>query len=456
MLLKADARQIPLRDETVQCVVTSPPYWGLRAYGGEPEMIGLEPTFDEHLDRLIRVFREVRRVLRKDGCCFLNYGDAYAGSWGNYSPTGQGGQRPKQTERWERRGYADTTRKPPQATSSGLKPKDLMMMPARVAMALQADGWWLRSEIVWHKPNPMPESVRDQPTSAHEKIYLLTKSARYFYDAVAVRVPMKYSGDDRKGRALAEHKSMSRDAMSKEEQQAGGANLRNVWRIATRPFSGAHFATFPEKLVEPCILAGTSEKGCCAYCGAPWRRLVENDLTDVPTELAERRAPVRREEMAKYLKSSRHALGLSKKEVDEKLGTRTLYSWFEGRPVGIEVPTPDQWTKLKHILGLDNRFDAEIFGIVEVEVTARSTSRATGVRTYEKAWNANRVTQGWQPTCDHGSEPKPCIVLDPFCGSGTTVRVAEKFNRIGIGCDLAYQDIAVRRTSNLQKQLVEM
>ena len=179
-----------LPEESVHCVVTSPPYWGLRDYGVEGA-IGLEPTLQEHLEMIVTVFREVRRVLRKDGTLWLNYGDCYHNG----------------------------------DSLSGLKPKDLVMMPARAALALQADGWWLRSEIVWHKPNPMPESVRDRPTSAHEKLFLLTKAARYFYDAEAVRTKTD-------------------------------ANLRNVWTIPTHAYPDAHFATFPPKLVEPCIKAG--------------------------------------------------------------------------------------------------------------------------------------------------------------------------------------------------------
>ena len=141
-----------LDDDSLHCCITSPPYWGLRAYKGDPGMIGLEPTFEEHLENLVAVFREVRRVLRKDGTCWINYGDAYAGSWGNYHPTGKGGQRAKETKRWDRPAYEDKARRPPASRpQNGLKPKDLMMMPARVAMALQADGWWIRSEIIWHK-----------------------------------------------------------------------------------------------------------------------------------------------------------------------------------------------------------------------------------------------------------------------------------------------------------------
>ena len=166
----------------------------------------------------------------------------------------------------------------------GLKPKDLLMMPARVALALQSDGWWLRSEIVWHKPNPMPESVTDRPTSAHEKLYLLTKQPRYFYDAEAVRVPHSAGTLERSlGNGGAPRKPGKKGHESKPGQGIrgvtresilpNGANLRNVWSIPTSPFSAAHFATFPPALVEPCIKAGTSERGVCGDCGAPWVRV---------------------------------------------------------------------------------------------------------------------------------------------------------------------------------------
>ena len=443
-----------LPEESVHCVVTSPPYWGLRDYGVEGA-IGLERTLQEHIDALVRVFREVHRVLRKDGTLWLNYGDSYAGSWGAQSrgnpcvetSTLSGGQvhaAPKGTH----------TRS---AKRTSLKPKDLMMMPARVALALQADGWWLRSEIVWHKPNPMPESVRDRPTSAHEKLFLLTKAARYFYDAEAVRVACSPNTHARrKDRERAPRKGSDtydrragtwKEKRTVAEQAEIGANLRNVWTIATHPFPGAHFATFPPKLVEPCIKAGTSEKGCCPECGAPRVRVVEADLSQVPTQIVTRRAPVETERVALYLKERRERLGLSKRDVDTKLGTCTLYSWFEGRPAGFQAPTPTQWNKLKTILNLDDRFDEQIYGTVDVEVTEASTRRAVGVRTYQKAWNALRTTAGWQPTCEHDTEPAPCTVLDPFGGSGTVGLVADRLGRDAILIELnpEYAEIAERR-----------
>ena len=170
----ARLRELPA--ESVQCVVTSPPYWGLRDYGNEGG-IGLEGTLTEHIDALVAVFREVRRVLRADGTCWLNYGDGYS----------HGGNGSRDPEKWPKQSGNDHRVEHSKATSDS-KPKDLLMLPARVALALQADGWWLRSEIVWHKPNPMPESVTDRPTNSHEKVFLLTRAARYFYDADAVRV----------------------------------------------------------------------------------------------------------------------------------------------------------------------------------------------------------------------------------------------------------------------------
>ena len=270
----ADARDIPLEDQSVHCVVTSPPYWGLRSYDLEDTGIGLEPTLAEHLDNIVAVGREVWRVLRDDGTFWLNYGDAYSGSWGNYNPTGKGGQRSKETERWDRPAYEDTGRRPAASrpSATGLKPKDLMGLPWRIAFALQDDGWYLRSAIVWHKPNPMPESVRDRPTSAYEMVFLLTKQPRYFYDAEAIRTPS----------ATEPHKpGQSKIAVERFDQDRnertfgnGMTNARNVWTIPTQGRPDAHFATYPDELPRRCILAGTSERGVCAECGAPWERTI--------------------------------------------------------------------------------------------------------------------------------------------------------------------------------------
>ena len=301
-------RQLP--DDSVHCVVTSPPYWGLRDYGVEGQ-IGLEPTLDAFLGRLVEVFREVRRVLRPDGTCWVNMGDSYAGSWGAQSrgeapgpaSTLSGGQvyaAPKQT-------HTGSLKRTP-----GLKPKDLIGQPWRLAFAMQADGWWLRQDIIWSKPNPMPESVTDRCTKAHEYVFMLTKAERYWYDAEAIKEFATYpDGPNAPDKIVSPYgQGMSRnnigakgnangfrggsyvggspgprtsvgnskpdkqrghtrrhagfndrwDAMPKDEQR-GSRNKRSVWTIATVPFPEAHFATFPPELPELCIKAGCPKGG---------------------------------------------------------------------------------------------------------------------------------------------------------------------------------------------------
>ena len=267
-----------MKDESINCCVTSPPYWGLRDYGCDGQM-GLESSPDEYVSKMVEVFREVKRVLRKDGTLWLNLGDSYAGSWGNYAPTGQGGQRPKNTERWQREAYEGKAdwRPPTSNKLEGLKPKDLVGIPWMVAFALRADGWYLRSDIIWHKPNTMPESVRDRPTKAHEYIFLLSKSERYFYDADSIREPLseqraKQAGklvdpgnDAKKRKKQIEHdkKRGSGGHFDGHKWQMNplGRNKRSVWTVATKPFKEAHFATFPPELPEICIKAGCPEGG---------------------------------------------------------------------------------------------------------------------------------------------------------------------------------------------------
>ena len=341
-----DCRELLARmpDESVNCVVTSPPYWGLRDYGVDGQ-IGLEATPEEYVSKIVDVFREVRRVLRADGTLWLNLGDSYATGAGAVGEHPGGGV---QGARWrggldraddDKRGYRGEclangrgdspailrvkTRalrdgshcgkhtaiaakgpmtQPNRMPIAGLKPKDLVGIPWRVAFALQADGWWLRKDIIWQKPNPMPESVTDRPTSAHEYVFLLSKSREYFYDAAAIRerqsAPEASTPDDR-ARAFSRRRQTvvqpHQDSVAPEDLNrkrsgnktrsrrdgAGGVyghgshqafgvpwvdndglrNKRSVWTIATEPYGGAHFATFPRKLVEPCILAGCPSGG---------------------------------------------------------------------------------------------------------------------------------------------------------------------------------------------------
>jgi DNA modification methylase len=284
-----------LAPESIQCVVTSPPYWGLRDYG-HADQIGQEATPEEYVENIRLVFAEIRRVLRKDGTCWLNLGDSYFGSWGNYSGQNRGNGKQREItngSQVENHAYdgKETLRPPTAGKHPTLKPKDLCMIPARVALALQADGWWLRSDIIWAKANCMPESVTDRPTRSHEYIFLLTKSDRYYYDHEAIKEPCIYdtgapgtSTAGRKARAAGnkllptaerngiraakpdKQRGHSRrhdgfndrwDKMEKEEQCSGMRNKRDVWNVAPANYPEAHFATFPPDLIKPCILAGT-------------------------------------------------------------------------------------------------------------------------------------------------------------------------------------------------------
>jgi DNA modification methylase len=253
-----------LPDASVHCCVTSPPYWGLRDYGHDGQ-IGLESTPEAYVARIVKVFREVRRVLRDDGTLWLNLGDSYAANAATSKKVGES----------HRGSDTPTLNQPHQCRVSvrggdwSIKAKDLVGIPWRVAFALQADGWWLRQDIIWHKPNPMPESVRDRCTKAHEYVFLLTKSERYYYDAEAVSEPSVHAGETRVTTA----KSFAGQAEGKGIKPTGNAkpgsvvaikdrkNKRSVWRVCGKPYSGAHFAVMPAALVEPCIKAGCPEGG---------------------------------------------------------------------------------------------------------------------------------------------------------------------------------------------------
>jgi DNA modification methylase len=271
-----------LEDESVQCVVTSPPYYGLRDYGVEGQM-GLEKSPEEYVEKMVGVFREIRRVLRNDGVLWLNLGDSYAGSGRGNNPNGKQGTNHGTLFDPDNSGYVP----------SGLKPKDLIGIPWRVAFALQADGWWLRSDIIWHKPNPMPESVKDRPTKSHEYVFLLSKSQKYYYDYLAILEPQQsdsierlkrgWNGNGDRGYPNGPQNHLQnymgkvdidtipkvRGYKTKEQidnpqhhgqdviSELPGRNKRDVWTINTQSYPDAHFATYPEKLVEPCIKAGT-------------------------------------------------------------------------------------------------------------------------------------------------------------------------------------------------------
>lgn len=387
-----------LPEKSVQCVVTSPPYslisselageaWGLRDYGVDGQ-IGLEKTPEEFIQKMVEVFREVKRVLRDDGTVWLNLGDCYNGS-------GKAGSNPEyqshHTEFGKPSVHKERFGNPTDVES--LKPKDLVGMPWRVAFALQADGWYLRSDIIWSKPNPMPESVTDRPTKSHEYIFLLTKKPRYYYDADAVReahaeatfkrAKSVNNGDARKDKGEAKWQGgltpAQQDRYYSNLESSAGRNRRTVWEIATQPFPGSHFATFPEALVEPCIKAGTSERGCCSVCGAPWKRVVERN---------------KNEEIA-----------------DSAYGK-----------------TPDD-DKQSRAYRIQARLKA---------------ARASGAD-HDSALNVISKTIGWQPSCSCNTDTVPCIVLDPFGGSGTVGKVARDLNRKAILIELNAEYIKIAK-----------
>jgi DNA modification methylase len=399
VILTGDCRTLlPTLDAgSVRCCVTSPPYWGLRDYGCEGQL-GLEKTPEEYVAAMVGVFREVRRVLTDDGTLWLNLGDSFfsqtKGSGGSGASSGLNCKRNEDmTFHADNKSVRMFDARRINAGSLPLKAKDLVGIPWRVAFALQADGWYLRSDIIWHKPNPMPESVTDRPTKSHEYVFLLSKNARYFYDAWAIveaaSTPIdstarpSFGGpklsDSTKSHA-AEHGKAYRD------ERSSTRNARTVWTIPTQPTPDAHFATFPEALAERCILAGTSERGCCPQCRAPWVRVTEKG----PSHYAQ-------------IKGER-----SWREMDEVAQANgTILRAGEG--------------------GNTRNENGTVPSLRAAEVTLL----------------------GWQPTCNHGLEPVPDVILDPFFGSGTVGKVAERLGRGWVGIELnpSYVTIAGKKTA---------
>lgn len=267
-ILQGDSRSVlqTLPDESVQMCVTSPPYFGLRDYGVDGQ-IGLEPTPDAYVTQMVGVFREVRRVLKNDGTLWLNLGDSYARNGGGVESKAKTAHKMGVGQKAV---YAAGGMQSIDKVPDGFKSKDLLGIPWRVAFALQEDGWYLRQDIIWHKPNPMPESVKDRCTKAHEYIFLLSKSERYYYDADAISEPLQtkpHAPGNKANVTLKEirganaSKGMSGQYADPDRVwcRNGKRNRRSVWTVPTSRFSGAHFATFPPALIEPCILAGSRE-----------------------------------------------------------------------------------------------------------------------------------------------------------------------------------------------------
>lgn len=361
-IYQGDASQVlrTLPAESVHSVITSPPYFAQRDYGVVGQL-GLEPTPDEYVRNLVSVFAEVKRVLRRDGQLWLVLADTYVNGKGHahghdpISPARRFGKRAVDGQ------------------LPGLKRKDLIGIPWRVALALQADGWYLRSEIIWVKTTPMPESAKDRPTNNHEKIFLLSKQSHYFYDADAIREPLAESSirrlkqdiENQNGSTRTHGGLKSNGPMKAVGYPVNGRNRRAVWSIYSKRFAGAHFATFPEELVKICLKAGTSEHGCCANCGAPYKRQTETEF----------------------------------------------------------VPRPD----------------------VSLEA-GRKHSGQYGWDDTPRGHNTI-VTKGWAPTCKCNAAIRPCTVLDPFAGAGTTGLAAWNLGRDATLIELNsdYVDMAVTR-----------
>lgn len=411
-----------LPDRSVHCIVTSPPYYGLRSYlpdGHEDKAkeIGSEQTPGDYIAEMVAVFREARRVLRDDGTLFLNLGDSYA----------SGGRSSRGHDKLNSGRHMATRPR------DGAKPKDLLMIPARVALALQAGfarcngcdrelrsdlwpvwnghrvcldcerkrvagakilqsgpGWYLRSEIIVSKRNPMPESCQDRPTSAHEKVYLFAKNARYYYDHEAVKEPVTGSAHSRGSgvNPKAGHNAFRTKQNASFSAAVTGTvetrNLRNVWTITSKPFKGAHFATMPVELAETCIKASTSAKGCCPHCGAGWVRKTEKSAPVAPVDYE-----------GKWLSADAQSSG------------RRMLANVRARRAAGE--------------GHDNPFPA-----------AR--------------------TLGWSAACGCPSHaPVPAIILDPFGGAGTTAVAAVRLGRRAVLIELS-ASYAAMAASRLQDE----
>lgn len=480
-----------LEGESVQTCVTSPPYWGLRSYGtdslvwdnhkgcehewiagpmcptkngtqGSTETVklkpliesqslppaggfckcgawrgelGLEPTPELYVQHLVEIFSEVRRVLRNDATLWLNIGDSYSGSWGNYGGQNRGNGKQREIvigSKAPQKSYDGLERwKPPTAnTSTGLKPKDLVGIPWMVAFALRADGWYLRSDIIWSKPNPMPESVTDRPTKSHEYIFLLSKSERYFYDAEAIKEPGSFNlpwSENSNGGAKAEfirhdggsglgkparrtdkqrghgrrHAGFNDrwDAMERERQCSGMRNRRSVWEIATRPFAEAHFATFPPDLVTPCILAGSRLAGKRCDC---------DEVIETPLGSGESDDPTMETGRAGLNRPRRDGEGIRPITRREQ---RAYAQQMKTSPHRAQMAT-EASTAFEHYVRSDK----------------------SGARPLPPVLLSAWRGRGWL------TEPDPCgcpigdadTVLDPFAGSGTTGKVAIELGRKAI------------------------
>jgi len=446
-----------LPDQSINTCITSPPYWGLRNYNDEEKQLGMEDTPEEYVNNLVEVFREVKRVLRDCGNVWLNLGDSYAMS------SIRGGNKKFSGNVGSHNHYEKSIKKGKRKIPNGLKPKDLIGIPFRVAFALQQDGWYLRQDIIWHKPNPMPESIKDRCTKAHEYIFLLSKSSKYYFDNESIKEDC-VGKDERKWSDTYENSGSiiqgnTNKQIKRTKRYSKDNNLkrnkRSVWTVTTKPFKGAHFATFPMDLIEPCVLAGCPEKVCVA-CGTPYKKeiVVEKNLTkeqadeikanliktnkekkpyaiidkEFRNQVIEYRNLPKHDDLRNYLKEFRIKSNYTIDEIEQHFGTQAPHHWFEKNG---SYPSKEDWLVLKPLLKLDDTYDAAM-----TEIFYKSGLKGS-----------NSYIEGdWQKQCNcETNETKPGTVLDPFGGSGTTGIVASNHNRKAILIELNAEYIEIAR-----------
>jgi DNA modification methylase len=448
-----DCREIMKRwiDEGVkiQTCITSPPYYGLRDYGVDGQ-VGLEKSVDDYVNNMVEVFNHVKELLTDDGTLWLNLGDTYSDTrWSS-----GGGQIMNKNK--------DEHRSLQHEKNTGLPSKNLIGIPWKVAFALQADGWILRQDIIWHKPNPMPESVRDRCTKSHEYIFLLSKSPQYYFDHVAIKEQGVTPAGTKGAKGSVERQNQFGVNARPPEYKIydGMRNKRDVWTVNVRPYKGAHFATYPTALIEPCIKAGSPEK-ICVKCNTPYKRQtkIERNLTleeveqirnniietnkekkpyaiidkEFRNQVIEYRNLPNHDELREYLQSNRNLVGLTIDEIETAFGTQAPHHWFEK---GGSYPDKEDWIKLKQMLLLDDKYDKQM-----TEIFYKSGLKCDN----------NYLDEGLvkQCKCDT-NETKSGIVFDPFMGSGTTAQVAKQLGRQYLGCELnkEYEKLQQERINN--------
>jgi DNA modification methylase len=426
-----------LDDSSIDCVVTSPPYWGLRDYG-VPGQLGLEPTYQEHIQNIVELFRAMKPKLKDSATVWLNYGDSYAAT--------VNGTKAKDIKN-DDRGFVD---KPFSTIQGSIKPKDLVMIPNRIAIALQDDGWWIRSEIIWHKPNPMPESTKDRPTQCHEKIWLITKSKKYYYDADAIREPLAASSLARLSQDIKNQKGSTRanGGMKSNGNMKAVFSKKNIKgnfskRGITRTTEGLNLKTQLEK-INP---LGKNKRNVWNVEEEQYRIISDKNRP----EIVEYRDLPEHNKIREYLSLNRKNKNITIDEIEKHFGNQAGHHWFEKNG---SYPSKDDWLKLKKLLNFDDTYDKQLTtiniksGLKQNHPLGRNKRNVWTITT-KPCKDAHFATfpKDLIEPCIKAGCPESGVVLDPFGGSGTTGIVAKQFNRTAILIELnpEYIEIAKKR-----------